>query len=354
MSLRNSILIALRALRRNKLQTALTMIGITIGVATVLTMIALGSGAQAAIEDQVRAAGMNLIVVTAGNYKTKTQDHAVRWKSRRVRANCRSVSRCAGLLAARLLFMPVFHPEDDPMEKHDHPTASQRLGDQRSRIGRGGDADVGRRRRDPQDQRRAVCFRRDPRECACRARRSSAGSRACMATMFRCRRSAGHGRFHTAGFSASANKSNAEQVIVLGCDGEPASYSATRIPSGKTVSIWKQPFKVVGVVGSGSWLVAPDAGRRSVRRRLCSVHHHPAAAESIQAERHHHHHRFHRRRDPRREGRSRICCACGTRSAFKIRMISPSPARLARRWRGAGCVRKWREPWSATSRAWKR
>ena len=59
-------LIALRALSRNKLQTALTMIGITIGVATVLTMIALGSGAETAIEDQVRAAGMNMIVVTAG------------------------------------------------------------------------------------------------------------------------------------------------------------------------------------------------------------------------------------------------------------------------------------------------
>src|SRR5580693_10678547 len=73
-TLKPSILIAFRALSRNKLQTVLTMIGITIGVATVLTMIALGSGAQSAIEDQVRAAGMNLIVVTAGNYKVKTQD----------------------------------------------------------------------------------------------------------------------------------------------------------------------------------------------------------------------------------------------------------------------------------------
>ena len=45
------------------------MIGMTIGVATVLTMIALGSGAETAIQDQVKAAGMNMIVVTAGNYK---------------------------------------------------------------------------------------------------------------------------------------------------------------------------------------------------------------------------------------------------------------------------------------------
>src|SRR3954468_17085935 len=74
MSLTASLAIALKALSRNKLQTALTIIGMTIGVATVLTMIALGTGAEAAIEQQVRAAGMNLIVVTAGNYKTKSED----------------------------------------------------------------------------------------------------------------------------------------------------------------------------------------------------------------------------------------------------------------------------------------
>src|ERR1044071_5483243 len=74
MSLGSSLTIALRALSRNKLQTALTTIGMTIGVATVLTMIALGTGAEAAIEQQVRASGMNLIVVTAGNNKTKTED----------------------------------------------------------------------------------------------------------------------------------------------------------------------------------------------------------------------------------------------------------------------------------------
>jgi hypothetical protein len=68
-----SIFIAIRALRRNKLQTILTMTGMTIGVATVLTMIALGSGAQRAIQDQVRAAGMNVIVVTSGNYKAQQQ-----------------------------------------------------------------------------------------------------------------------------------------------------------------------------------------------------------------------------------------------------------------------------------------
>ena len=73
MAIKTSWIISLKALRRNKMQTALTMIGMTIGVATVLTMIALGSGAESAIQDQVRAAGMNLIVVKAGNYQLQQE-----------------------------------------------------------------------------------------------------------------------------------------------------------------------------------------------------------------------------------------------------------------------------------------
>src|SRR3954467_9533003 len=74
MVLPSSLAIAIRALRRNRLQTSLTIVGMTIGVAAVLAMIAIGTGAEAAIGDQIRAAGMNLIVVTAGNYKVKSTD----------------------------------------------------------------------------------------------------------------------------------------------------------------------------------------------------------------------------------------------------------------------------------------
>ena len=74
MPTRSTLAIAVRALRRNRLQTSLTIVGMTIGVAAVLAMIAIGTGAEAAIEDQIRAAGMNLIVVTAGNYKVKSTD----------------------------------------------------------------------------------------------------------------------------------------------------------------------------------------------------------------------------------------------------------------------------------------
>jgi putative ABC transport system permease protein len=60
--------IALRALGRNVLRTILTMLGIVIGVAAVMAMVALGNGAQAAVESEMRSAGANLIFVTAGNY----------------------------------------------------------------------------------------------------------------------------------------------------------------------------------------------------------------------------------------------------------------------------------------------
>jgi putative ABC transport system permease protein len=64
----DSLRIALRALNRNKLRTCLTMLGMIIGVAAVMTMVALGSGAQASVQDEMRSAGTNLIYVSAGNY----------------------------------------------------------------------------------------------------------------------------------------------------------------------------------------------------------------------------------------------------------------------------------------------
>ncbi len=62
--------IAFRALARNKLRTGLTMLGMIIGVAAVITMVALGSGAQAAIEEQIRGAGTNMITVFPGSVNT--------------------------------------------------------------------------------------------------------------------------------------------------------------------------------------------------------------------------------------------------------------------------------------------
>jgi putative ABC transport system permease protein len=58
--------VALRALAINKLRSALTMLGIVIGVGAVIVMIAVGAGAQARVEEQIRALGSNLLLVMPG------------------------------------------------------------------------------------------------------------------------------------------------------------------------------------------------------------------------------------------------------------------------------------------------
>jgi putative ABC transport system permease protein len=62
-----SIKIALRALRINKMRSALTMLGIIIGVAAVIAMVAIGSGAEKRIREQIASIGSNLIVVLSGS-----------------------------------------------------------------------------------------------------------------------------------------------------------------------------------------------------------------------------------------------------------------------------------------------
>jgi len=59
--------IAVRALRRNKMRSILTALGIIIGVASVVAMVAIGNGAQANITTQVSALGQNLLTVFAGS-----------------------------------------------------------------------------------------------------------------------------------------------------------------------------------------------------------------------------------------------------------------------------------------------
>ncbi|HUO04438.1 MAG TPA: ABC transporter permease [Candidatus Binataceae bacterium] len=55
-----------RALRRNKLRAALTMLGIFIGVAAVIAMVAVGAGARQSVQDQIQSLGTNLMVVLPG------------------------------------------------------------------------------------------------------------------------------------------------------------------------------------------------------------------------------------------------------------------------------------------------
>jgi putative ABC transport system permease protein len=61
---------AIRALARNKARSALTMLGIIIGVASVIAMVSLGQGAQKLVQDQISSMGTNLLIVQAGSQRS--------------------------------------------------------------------------------------------------------------------------------------------------------------------------------------------------------------------------------------------------------------------------------------------
>lgn len=62
--------IALRALARNKARSALTMLGIIIGVASVIAMVGLGQGAQQQVQQQIESMGTNMLIISAGSQRT--------------------------------------------------------------------------------------------------------------------------------------------------------------------------------------------------------------------------------------------------------------------------------------------
>jgi len=74
MLLSENFLLALRALRANTLRSALTMLGIVIGVATVVALLAIGNGATASITSDIEGIGSNLITVMPGRQMTNMRN----------------------------------------------------------------------------------------------------------------------------------------------------------------------------------------------------------------------------------------------------------------------------------------
>ncbi|MDB6016511.1 MAG: hypothetical protein JWR19_1000 [Pedosphaera sp.] len=60
--------IALRALRRNKMRTVLTMLGMIIGVGAVIAMVSIGNGAKSQVESQIASLGQNVILIFSGSF----------------------------------------------------------------------------------------------------------------------------------------------------------------------------------------------------------------------------------------------------------------------------------------------
>src|SRR5688572_4333484 len=248
--------VALKALGRNRLQTGLTMLGITVGVATVLAMMAVGAGAQRSIEQQVRAAGLNQLTIRAGNWRPKVtdSDEAVAHQGDARESLKHPLQRLRDDVVKI-----AFHPEDDPMEKHDHPTARQRLGDLEAGLGSAATmtfADADAIRDMPGVQYVAGGIHENVRVHFEMKRWFTRmhGTDVMMPSIKRA------WTFSAGRFFTEREQDRAEQILVLGQVVVDRLFGAGVNPVGRTVTLWNQQFEVVGVVTSATWVVQPAPG----------------------------------------------------------------------------------------------
>ncbi|MFN8058227.1 MAG: ABC transporter permease [Vicinamibacterales bacterium] len=260
MSMPVSLSIALSALRRNTLRTVLALLGLAVGVGAVLTTVALGTGAQSAIADQVKAAGLNVLIVTAGNFQIKMDDSSSEPVAHQASLELAAPDEAAGPWAQTRLRFASAHPEDDPMEKHNHPTAKQRLGDALAGLGSAatltqGDADAIR------DLIYGVQYVAGGIHENVRA---SASEKRWFTRLHgtdvdlpKIRRAFG---FSSGRFFSKSEMDAAEQVAVLGAVAAEKLFGQGVNPVGQEVKLWNQPFKVVGVAFSSNWMVSAQVG----------------------------------------------------------------------------------------------
>lgn len=310
---RHFILLAFQALLRNRMQTALAMLGVMIGVGALVTSLALGRGAQASVEDQLKAAGANLIVVTAGNYQKGKEDRSdpdgnightgaldlrdlpespgggVRFERIAEDGYLPASLHPAPLLYVRDAMQPLggydalpsmvpegyapldgtgsvllpAHYEDDPLAIHDHPTAKDRLGD--TEAGLGSAATLTR------DDAKAIAgmpgvqyvvsgVHENAHVYLCCAKTNTQWFTRMHGTEWalpeiRSGWVITHGRFLD-----KADADEAKQVMVLGKVVADKLFGPGVNPVGKKVMMWNQPFEVIGIVSSRSWATQPAAG----------------------------------------------------------------------------------------------
>lgn len=294
---RHAIELSFKALRRNRLQTFLAMLGVTVGVGALVTSIALGRGAQDAINDQLRAAGANVIMITAGNYQVQKPEGTLGPPGHEAhlrrpgpnilpasyRENVQPALRTAvwyhdatpavwsdsGDLVQRgaAARMWKVHYEDDPNAVHDHPTAKERLGDSMAGLG----AAATLTREDAEAIRKqipgiqfatsgvhenarillpATSGLEKPKQWFTRLHGTEA-----ELPQIRRGWTLTHGKF-----LSSKHVEQAARVMVLGKWVADRLFGENVDPTGKTVVLWNQSFEVIGVVSSRIWAVQPAAG----------------------------------------------------------------------------------------------
>jgi putative ABC transport system permease protein len=216
---------------------------------------AVGAGAQRSIEQQVRAAGLNQLTIRAGNWRPKItdSDEAVAHQGDARESLRHPLERITGDVVKA-----AFHPEDDPMEKHDHPTARQRLGDLEAGLGSAATmtfADADAIRKVPGVQYVAGGIHENLRVHFGDKRWFTRmhGTDVMMPSIKRAWTFTG-GRFFT-----EREQERAAQVVVLGQVVADRLFGAAN-PIGEEVTLWNQPFEVIGVVTSATWVVQPAPG----------------------------------------------------------------------------------------------
>ena len=90
--------VAIAALRLNALRSFLAMLGVIIGVASVIVMVSVASGAGQAIEARIKSLGTNLLVISPGSYTSGGR--RVRRRNRRAALRSPTSTRCASAFLA--------------------------------------------------------------------------------------------------------------------------------------------------------------------------------------------------------------------------------------------------------------
>jgi len=93
----NTLLLALRSIRRNLMRSFLTILGIVIGVAAVITMVTLGNGATKSVSDQISSMGSNLLMVRPGQRYGPGSEGAPNFKSADVEAIRNQITAAAAV-----------------------------------------------------------------------------------------------------------------------------------------------------------------------------------------------------------------------------------------------------------------
>lgn len=137
----STVKISLRALRVNKMRSALTMLGIIIGVAAVITMLAVGRGASNKISEQIATVGSNLIIVLPGSTTASgirlgsgASQNLTRADAEAIKNECSAVSTTAPILngSAQIVYgnqnwaTSVFGTDEGMLEVRDWPLSSGR------------------------------------------------------------------------------------------------------------------------------------------------------------------------------------------------------------------------------------